>query len=307
MIKLSPLQKGDTILIISPAKAIDKSLLDLATSVFEGWGLQVELGPNSTGKHHYFSGTDIERTSDLQWALDHPSAKAIVTARGGYGSVRIIDEVDYSNFIRNPKWITGFSDVTVFHNKMNGTFNLPSIHSVTPLYFDRLKKGDEPLKTLKKALFGEQLYTRVDPHKCNKMGEASGVVVGGNLAIMASLIGTSIDIDTKGKILFIEDVSEYAYRFDRMMWSLKKSGKLKDLAGLVIGGLTDMKLCDETFGLTVEELVEELVRPFDFPVMYNYPAGHQLDNRAIVLGAEYTMKVTELGSELTQIEYGQAQ
>jgi muramoyltetrapeptide carboxypeptidase len=306
MIELKPLVKGDTILIISPAKAIDKSLIDLAISIFESWGLKVEVGANALGKHHYFSGTDVERSADLQWALNHPYAKAIVNARGGYGAIRIVDEVDYSEFRINPKWITGFSDVTVFHNKLHGTFNLPSIHAVAPLYFDRLKKDDEPLETMRKALFGEQLSTRLATHKCNRVGAAEGILVGGNLAIMASLIGTSIDIDTDGKILFIEDVSEYAYRFDRMMWSLKKSGKLKNLAGLVIGGLTDMKLCNETFGSTVEELVQDVVKSFDFPVMYGYPSGHLLDNRAIVLGTEYTMNVTNEGAELIQVKNGGA-
>lgn len=303
---ITPLKKGDTVLIITPAKAIPADVLKIAIAEYESWGLKVEVGANALGAHHYFSGKDVERANDLQWALDHPTGRAIISARGGYGSVRVVDEVDYSRFLECPKWFVGFSDITVFHNKFHGTFNLQSMHAVAPVYFDRLKSSDETITSLRKALFGEPISTTVDYYKCNRIGNATGVLVGGNLAIMASLIGTSLDIDTAGKILFLEDVSEFAYRFDRMMWSLKKSGKLENLAGLVIGSLTDMKLCDETFGCTVEELVRDVVLEYDFPVMFNYPAGHQLDNRAFILGAEYTMSVDAEKSVLNQITDGRA-
>jgi muramoyltetrapeptide carboxypeptidase len=301
MKEITPLMKGDTLVIISPAKAIPKRFIELAVGVFESWGLKVEVGQNALGEHHYFSGKDEERISDLQWALNHSTAKAIVTSRGGYGSIRIVDEVDYSFFMKNPKWMVGFSDVSIFHNKWHGSLGFPSIHAVAPLYFDQLGLESEPLETLRKALFAEALNTRVGHHVCNRLGEAKGLLVGGNLAILESLIGTSLDITIKGKILFLEEVSEYAYKFDRMLWSLEKSGKFEGLAGLVVGGLTDMKSSNETFGCSIEELVQEVVKGYDFPVMFNYPAGHQLDNRALVLGGQYSMRVESFGASLNRV------
>lgn len=306
MKSIKPLQQGDTILLISPAKAIPLNLVEMAVKEFESWGLTVEVGPNTSGQHHYFSGTDLNRANDLQWALDHPTAKAIISARGGYGSIRIVDEVNFDTFILKPKWFVGFSDITVFHNKLHGTYNLPSIHAVAPLYFDKLSATDEAMVTLKKALFDDVMSTTIESHKCNRVGKCSGLLVGGNLAIVASLIGTSIDIDTSGKILFLEEVSEYAYRFDRMLWSLKKSGKLENLQGLVLGGLTDMKACQETFGCSIEELIQDVTREYDFPVMFNYPAGHQLDNRALIFGKEYILEVSEKEATLKLQDHGQA-
>lgn len=303
MNSIAPLVKGDTILIISPAKAIPKEPFLLAVKVFEDWGLKVEIGQYALEEYNYFSANDEGRASDLQWALDHPTAKAIITSRGGYGSVRIVDEVDYSHFLINPKWLVGFSDITVFHNKLH-QFNLPSVHAVAPLYFDRLNPTDETVVTLQKALFGKSLYTDLTWHEHNKKGEGEGVLVGGNLAIVASLIGTSLDIDTKGKILFLEDVSEYAYRIDRMMWSLKKANKLSELAGLVIGGFTGMKMSMETFGCSIEELLHGHTKEYDYPILFNYPAGHQLDNRALLFGTHYKMCVSEAGCWLKNLPNG---
>ncbi|MGB0390282.1 MAG: S66 peptidase family protein [Salibacteraceae bacterium] len=293
---IPPLKIGDLILIISPAKAIPNKYVELAIQEFESWGLKVEVGLYAKGKHYYFSGKDSERADDLQWALNHPKAKAIVTARGGYGSIRIIDKVDYTMFKRNPKWIVGFSDVTIFHNKLHSEFELPSIHAVAPLYFDRLKSSNKTLTTLKAALFGEEMITKISAYSFNKLGEGEGLLVGGNLAIIASLIGSSLDIETDGKILFLEEVSEYAYRFDRMLWSLKKAGKLDNLEGLIFGGLTDIKESQETFGCDIEELVNDVVSDYNYPVMFNYPAGHQLDNRALVMGQKYVLKVEKNGA-----------
>ena len=304
MQKITPLKVGDTILLISPAKAIDQMYLDLAIDLFTHWGLKVEVGKHAAAKAHYFAGTDEQRTEDLQWALDHPTAKAIVCSRGGYGSVRIVDQVNYSTFLQYPKWFVGFSDVTVFHNKMHQAFELPSIHALAPLYLDRLDSLSEAVTSLKKALFGEQIMVEVDGYDCNREGQSTGVLVGGNLALIASLLGTDLDISTDGKILFLEEVSEYAYRFDRMLWSLKKAGKLNNLRGLVIGGLTDMKQSEETFGCSVEELVRDLVNEYDYPVMFKYPAGHQMDNRALVFGKKYELEVTPVQNTLKQLMDG---
>ena len=302
--RISSLVKGDTVLIITPAKSIEAKYIKLAIQLFESWGLQVEVGAHALGQHHYFSGTDSERIADLQWAVNHPTAKAIICARGGYGTIRIVDEVDYSNFLNNPKWMVGFSDVTVLHNKLHADLNLPTIHGLAPLYLDQLETDSETLLTLKKALFGDSLEIDFTPSTLNKKGIVTGTLVGGNLAILESLIGTSLDIDTEGKILFLEDVSEYAYKIDRMFWSLKKSGKLKGLRGLVIGGLTDIKQSEAVFGCAIEIVIQELVSEYDFPVAFNFPAGHQLDNRAIILGYTYQLSVTNQSCTLKLIQNG---
>jgi len=299
------LKKGDTILIITPAKSIDSTYIDKAVDLFSGWGLKVEIGKHALGSHHYFSGTEKERAEDLQWALNHPTAKAIICARGGYGAIRIMDLVDFYTFRQDPKWLVGFSDITILHNKLH-QLQIPSLHGTVPLQFDQLAPDSETLKTLKKALFGESFDIEFLTSSSNRDGEVTTQIVGGNLAILESLTGTDLDINTDGKILFIEEVSEYAYKLDRMMWALGKSGKLKNLAGLIVGGLTDIKECQETFGLTPEELIANFAKDYAYPIAFNFPAGHQLDNRAIVLGKSCTFTVTENGCSLKQIQNGLA-
>lgn len=298
------LQKGDTVVIITPAKAIDSKYVDLAKTLFESWGLVVEVGSHVNGTHHYFSGTDQERLTDLQWALDHPKAKAIITSRGGYGSVRIAPKADFSKFRENPKWMVGFSDITVFHNQMHGQLAFRSIHALAPLYLDQLEKDDLSITTLKNALFGEVLEYAISNSSWNRSGQSEGVLVGGNLAILSSLVGTSLDIDTHGKILFIEEISEYAYKLDRMMRTLDLGGKLHELAGLVVGGLTDIKSSEETFGISAEQIIRDVVKDYDFPVLFNFPAGHQLDNRALVLGEKHGLVVNSDGCTLKQLTHG---
>jgi len=299
--EILPLKEGDLVVIITPAKAIEKKDVEAAVTLFESWGLKVEIGKHALGKHHYFSGTDQERAEDLQWALDHPKAKAIVCARGGYGTIRIVHQVDYKLFLQQPKWIVGFSDITVLHNKMNRDLSLPSIHATAPLYFDRLDAHGETLMTLKKALFNESHSISFNTGKGSVTGETTAELVGGNLAILESLIGTNLDIDTDGKILFLEDVSEYAYKLDRMLWTLKYSGKLENLKGLIIGGLTDIKNAEETFGCTVEDLILGIVGDKKYPVAFNFPAGHQLDNRALILGKKHKFRVAVENSFLEQM------
>lgn len=298
---IDPLKKGDTVLVITPAKAIEKNDVENAIGLFESWGLNVEVGSFALGKNHYFSGTDKERIFDLQWALDHPRAKAIVCARGGYGTIRIVNEVDYALFLKHPKWVVGFSDITVLHNKLHGSLMLPTIHAVAPLYFNQLEPSSETIVTLRKAMFGEKYSIEIPTKKHDRLGFGTGLLVGGNLAIVESLIGTNLDIDTTGKILFLEDVSEYAYKIDRMLWSLKYAGKFDKISALIIGGLTDVKNAEETFGIGIEELVINVLSEYDFPVVFNFPAGHQLDNRAMIFGTFYKLHVTEEYSNLEQI------
>ncbi len=306
MNQISVLKKGDTVVLVTPAKAIDVKYIDLAKALFESWGLRVDIGENSTGKYHYFSGSDEQRLADLQWALDHTTAKAIITARGGYGSVRIAPKVNFSKFKNNPKWFVGFSDITVFHNLLHGQLGFPSIHALAPLYLDKLQETDQSIITLRNALFGVFLEYSLSVHALNRKGESRGELVGGNLAVFSSLIGTSLDIDTTGKILFLEEVSEYAYKLDRMIRTLHLAGKLEGLVGLVIGGLTDIKSCEETFGIPAEQIILDVVTEYDYPVLFDFPAGHQLDNRALVLGCEYEMIVSETESSLKQVAHGQA-
>jgi muramoyltetrapeptide carboxypeptidase len=296
---INPLKSGDTVLIITPAKAVEKKDVDNAVVLFESWGLKVEIGQFALGKSSYFSGTDKERSSDLQWALDHSYAKAIVCARGGYGTIRIVHEVDYTKFITNPKWIVGFSDVTVLHNKVHRDLLFPSIHAVAPLYFDQLNPFSETLTTLRGALMGDEYSIEVESVSCNRLGIAKGLLIGGNLAILESLIGTNLDIDTTDKILFLEEVSEYAYKLDRMLWSMKYAGKFDNISALVIGGMTDITNSEDTFGCAVEDLILNVLEDSNYPVVFDFPAGHQLDNRAMKFGTNYQLNV---GSEYTSLE-----
>lgn len=292
------LSKGDTVLIISPAKSIDKKYVDAARALFEQWGLNVKVGPNALNAHNYFAGTDKERLKDLQWALDHPTAKAIICARGGYGTIRVINDADFTLFAKHPKWVVGFSDITILHNKLHD-LGYPSIHGTVPLQIESLSPESETLSTLFKALFGHDISINANSHERNRTGNVESEIIGGNLAILESLIGTTLDVDYSGKVLFLEEISEYAYKLDRMLWALKLAGKFKELQGLIIGGLTDIKECQETFGCTQEELVKTFVNEYKYPVAFNIPSGHQKDNRSIIFGKVYSLNVSMNGTELT--------
>jgi muramoyltetrapeptide carboxypeptidase len=259
----------------------------------------VEVGPSAAGQYFYFAGTDEERLHDFQWAINHPTAKAIICARGGYGSVRIVDKLDYSALQQYPKWLTGFSDITVFHNKWH-QLELYSVHGTVPLFFAVQGEESLPITTFKNALFGKELKMEWEFHEENQFGEVTAPIVGGNLAILDSLQGTALDIDVKGKILFLEDVGEYGYKLDRMMWALKLSGKLAQIAGLVLGGFTDMKDCESVLNLSLNKILAQFVPFINGPVAFNYPAGHITNNCAIVLGASYNLVVNNTSSILAK-------
>ncbi len=294
LIKPPNLKKGDTIIILSPAGRIkNKSSIEAGIKLANHWGLVVFFGNHMLSQDNTFAGTDEQRAEDLQKALDDPSIKAIWAARGGYGAVRIIDDLDFSKFIQNPKWIIGFSDITVLHNKIHD-LGIQSIHGQMPITLDLENPVQKPsIISLYKALFGKKLKYKLDPSKYNRLGESKGQVVGGNLSIVYSLLASDADLDMNGKVLFIEDVGEALYHIDRMMISLKRAGYFENCNGLIVGDFRLKKNEGNSFGKTLEDIVLEAVEGTDFPVIFNFPAGHVDDNRAIIMGDYVTLKVTK--------------
>ncbi len=294
LIKPPNLKKGDTIMILSPAGRIkDKTSIEAGIRLANHWGLVVFFGNHMLSQEHTFAGTDTQRTEDLQKALDDPSIKAIWAARGGYGAVRIIDYLDFSKFMENPKWVIGYSDITVLHNKIHD-LGFQSIHGQMPLTLDLEDPVQkESIISLRKSLFGKKLSYKLDSSKYNRLGESKGQVVGGNLSIVYSMLASNIDLDMRGKVLFIEDVGEALYHVDRMMISLKRAGYFKNCKGLIVGDFRLKKNEGNSFGKTLEEIVLEAVEGTDFPVIFNFPAGHVDDNRAIIMGDYVTLKVTK--------------
>lgn len=302
------LQPGDVVGISSPSGYIlQKGILSAAHQLQE-WGYKLKIG-HTIGKRHYtFGGNDEERLKDFQNMLDDLEVKAILCARGGYGLVRIIDRIDFSKFIRNPKWIIGFSDITVLHSHINSKFRIATIHSKMcnsfPDAWDTATEiQKETILSIRDVLAGKKVEYTAGYHPANRKGYAKGVLVGGNLRTIENLAGTDSEIDTEGKILFVEDVGEYLYSIDRMFWNLKRSGKLSRLKGLIVGGfrIKPEEDPDSAFGMTLEEIVMEKVKEFDYPVCFNFPVGHQRDNFALVCGAEYELHVKESGTLLTKV------
>lgn len=294
LIKPPALKKGDTIMILSPAgKLKDKSAVDPGIELANHWGLVVFFGNHLLSQDGSFAGSDEQRLEDLQKALDDPSIKAIWAARGGYGTVRIIDDLDFSNFMVHPKWIVGYSDITVLHNKIN-ELGYQSIHGQMPLTLslaDPVQK--EGIQTLHSTLFGKKLAYKIEASSYNKEGESSGQLVGGNLSIVYSMLGSDTNLNMNGRILFIEDVGEALYHIDRMMISLKRAGFFNNCKGVIVGDFRLKKNEGNRFGKSLEEIVLEAVEGTDFPVVFNFPAGHLDDNRTLLLGSYVDMKVTK--------------
>ena len=285
------LKQGDKVAIISTARKISEKEIEPAIEMLNKWGLIVVLGENLFKEDHQFSGTTKERTSDLQKALDDEMVKAVFCARGGYGTVQIIDELDFTKFVNSPKWIVGYSDVTVLHNQINQNFGIQTLHATMPINFPTNTK--ESLESLRKALFGEELNYDFDAHELNRNGSVEGILVGGNLSIIYSLTGTNSQIDTKDKILFLEDLDEYLYHVDRMMQNLKRAGLLENLAGLIVGGMSDMNDNDIPYGKSAIEIILDAVKEYSYPVCFDFPAGHIDNNRALVMGKNVKLVVDE--------------
>ena len=283
------LQKGDSIYLLSIARKITLEELQPAIQTFESWGLKVVIGKTIGKEFRQFAGTDAERKEDFQFALNDTSLKAIICARGGYGTVRMMDDLNYDVFMKHPKWVVGFSDVTYLHTDISNNLGIQTLHAIMP--FSILKSTPEAIETMRKELFGIKNEFEIAPHELNRAGNAEGILIGGNLSILYSITGTKSGINTSGKILFLEDLDEYLYHIDRMMMNLKRSGKLQDLAGLVVGSFTEMKDNKVAFGCTAYDIIAEHVADFKYPVCYNFPAGHIEDNRALVMGRKYSLQV----------------
>jgi muramoyltetrapeptide carboxypeptidase len=282
------LSKGDKVAIVATARKISKEEIIPAAELIEQLGLQVVFGKHLFNESNQFAGTDEERATDLQTMLDDTSIKAIIIARGGYGTVRIIDKIDFTNFIQHPKWVVGYSDVTVLHSHIH-TLGIETIHGTMPINFF---KNKEATTSLFNALFGDSLTYTFASSLLNRTGKVQAPLVGGNLSLIYALMGSSSEIDTTGKILFIEDLDEYLYHVDRMMMALKRAGKLNHLAGLVVGGMTEMKDNVIPFGKTVEEIIINAVEEYDYPVCFHFPAGHIHKNMALFFGRTSSLMIT---------------
>jgi muramoyltetrapeptide carboxypeptidase len=298
MIQPPFLKKGDTIGIPAPGKKIPLEVVKHAVNMIESWGYHVKIGKNVFSlTHSYLSGSDVERLIDLQSMLDDDSIQAILCARGGYGTTRIIDQLDFTSFLKRPKWICGFSDVTALHLKLQ-SLNVQSIHGTMPIVFP-IKDAESSVESLRNTLRGEFSVLKGGYHPSNRMGEASGELVGGNLSLLVDSLGTSTEIDTKNKILVIEEVDEYLYKIDRMLTQLKRAGKLTDLSGLVVGYMSALKETELPFGESIHEIIMNGVNQYFYPVGFNLPIGHEDPNLAWIEGAAGKLKITHEESTLT--------
>ncbi len=279
---------GDKIAIVSTARKIDFKEIREAVNFLETWGLQPVVGSTVGIEDHQFAGSDHERKEDFQRMLDDEDIKAIWCARGGYGTVRIIDDIDFSGFIKKPKWIIGYSDITVLHSHIHN-FGISTIHAPMPV--DIHKGTKTSIDSVKEVIFGHKTEYSISPSKKNITGTCSGPLVGGNLSMLYSLCGSVSSLNTKGKILCIEDLDEYLYHIDRMLQNLKRNGYFEELSGLIVGGMTQMHDNNVPFGKKVKKIILDVVKDYDFPVAFNFPMGHIEDNRALIFGAEVSLEV----------------
>ncbi|WP_060874300.1 S66 peptidase family protein [Myroides odoratus] len=287
------LQKGDKVAIVCTARKFSIEEAKPAVALLESWGLQVVLGQTIGLDNFQLGGTDAERIADFNAQLKDPEIKAIWCARGGYGTVRIIDSIDFSSFAQQPKWIVGFSDVTTLHSHVHN-LGVATIHGIMAFSVPLAK--EESKTSLYKALFGLPLSYSISAAVGNRNGKAKAEIVGGNLSILYSVLGSVSSIETKGKILFIEDLDEYLYHVDRMMHNLKRNGMLRDLAGLIVGGMTDMHDNSIPFGYNAQEIILDAVKDYNYPVVFNFPAGHGASNWALKLGT-----IVELEAQDNQV------
>jgi muramoyltetrapeptide carboxypeptidase len=302
MYRIPPyLKPGDTIGITCPAGAVSLPDIEDMIKQLVDWGFRVIVGQTVGTSYFKFSATDQERISDLQQMLDDDSIHAILFGRGGYGAVRIIDQLDFTHFVKHPKWLLGYSDITCFHSHIHTQFQIATIHAHMCGGYRLADYDFDSTWSIFNVLMGKKITYQIELHRMNRIGEASGILIGGNLALLSDLIGTPSDIETDGKILFIEDIGEYKYNIDRMMWQLYRAGKLSHLSGLLIGGFTDSLDNETPFGMSEYDIVWEKIKEFDYPVCFDFPVGHQARNLALKCGVEYQLNVSNEGVEMNEI------
>lgn len=301
MITPAYLKPGNTIGIVCPAGYLPASSIQTCVAVLAQWGYRVMQGSTIGGNSStYFSGTDQERLTDLQRMLDDPAVHAILCGRGGYGTGRIIEQLDFSKFIESPKWIIGYSDITVLHAHIHRHHQIVTLHAPMATAFNGEGWKSEYIQSLREALEGISSACSGPDHAFNRLGAVTAPLVGGNLALLAHLVGTSSDMDTEGKILFIEDIGEQLYNIDRMLYQYKRSGKLRSLAGLIVGGFTECKDTERPFGKTAYEIIQDAVAEYTYPVCYDFPVSHTERNVALKVGATYSLRVDATGSLLAE-------
>ena len=293
------LKSGDTISIIAPSGVLNNfdNKITKAINIFKSWGLNVVIGNHIFDKNGHFAGTDKNREKDFQKALDNKNIKAIWCARGGYGAVRIIDNLNFDSYLKNPKWIIGFSDITVIHNKLN-LLNSESIHAMMITGFDDIDQNNDSLSKLKNVLFGDNLSYSINSNKNNKTGKSEGILVGGNLTLIQSTIGSKTELKMKDKILFIEEIGEYAYHIDRMLHSLKRADYFENCKGLIVGQISDVKKNTTDFGRSINEIILDILDEYNFPIMFDFPAGHEKTNFPIILGRKVILDVSKSKSKV---------
>ncbi|WGD35559.1 LD-carboxypeptidase [Olleya sp. YS] len=288
------LKAGDTVAIVAPSGVLKNrnDEVNRAKKLLESWKLHVVIGKHVFNQADHFAGTDQERCEDFQNALDDPTIKAIWSARGGYGTVRILDKLDYTKFLEQPKWIIGYSDITALHNQIHN-LGVQSLHAIMCVSLPKdLSEIEVSISTFKEAIFGKPLNYNLKGSKYNKTGIASGVLVGGNLTMLHTMLGSKESIDTSGKILFIEEIGEYKYHIDRMLQSLKRAGYFEHCKGVIVGDMSKLRKNTTLWGTSIEQLVLDALSEYNFPIAFNMPAGHEDDNRALILGRNVDLTVT---------------
>ncbi|MEM5538907.1 MULTISPECIES: LD-carboxypeptidase [unclassified Olleya] len=294
------LKAGDTVAIVAPSGVLKNRFdeVNRAKQLLESWKLHVVIGKHVFNQANHFAGTDQERCEDFQMALDDPKIKAIWSARGGYGTVRILDSLDYTKFLKQPKWIIGYSDITALHNQIHN-LGVQSLHAIMGVSLpENLEDIADSIATFKNTLFGQPLRYALKGSKYNKSGDANGILVGGNLTILHTMLGSKDSIDTDGKILFIEEIGEYKYHIDRMLQSLKRAGYFDNCKGVIVGDMSRMRKNTTLWGTSIEQLILDALSDYNFPIAFNMPAGHEKDNRALILGRQVVLKVDKSKSTL---------
>lgn len=296
------LKPGDTIAITCPAGFMPAEKAAICIQTLQEWGYHVIVGKTlGSNSGNYFSADDDMRANELQSMLDTSSIKAILFGRGGYGMSRIIDKLDFKKFSKHPKWLIGFSDITVMHTHLLTNYNIASLHAPMAAAFNDGEHTNEYITSLKNALAGLKAQYEVGPHPLNHVGKGKGILVGGNLALLAHVIGTDSDFETKDRIFFLEDIGEYIYNIDRLMYQLKRSGKFKRPAGLIFGGFTEMKDTERPFGKSVDEVLKEISVGLKCPVCFHFPVSHSKENVALKIGVEYKLSVESTLTTLKEL------